>query len=473
MTGPCGCSGKSVEHSYEDGPTACIASPKVVADIRKQVARGSVLSVADARLASLAGLLDIPTIQRTGFNDGVIYPPSETDAIASAEGLRLSRGLSMAPAAPTTTTLKCLVLCVDFSDNVGTKPAAHFQNLLFDPNNANSMHSFYKDMSYGQLNVTGVVTPWIRAQHPYSYYTNNASGTGNTFPQNTPGLLREILQKYCQTQSLAPFDVNGDGYVDGLFLVHAGGGAEAESNTAKRRNMIWSHKWVLPTLFVNNGVKAFAYFTAPEDGKLGVFSHEFGHFLGLPDLYDTSYRSFGIGKWCLMAGGSWNGQGNQPARLSAWCLATLGWIKPHNVKSAKTLTLPALDGNSTACYRLWTKGKASKEYFLVENRQKAGRDKALPGSGLMLWHVDETQSDNTNPNAYRVALVQADGLRQLEKSTNQGDRGDPFPGSKKVTKVNDSAPGHPHTRDNTGAATGVGLSQIAVKSGVATVKVKV
>jgi immune inhibitor A len=285
--------------------------------------------------------------------------------------------------------------------------------------------------------------------------------------------LQEALTTYCATNSLAPFDVNGDGFVDGLFLVHAGGGAEAEPNPARRRDMIWSHKWTLPTPFVRNGVSAYAYFTAPEDGKLGVFSHEFGHFLGLPDLYDTSYRSHGIGDWCLMSGGSWNGSGNQPARMSAWCLATLGWIKPTNVTSARSLTLNALEGDKAACYRLWTKGKASKEYFLVENRQQSGRDAKLPGSGLALWHIDETQSDNANPLAYRVALVQADGRRDLELNRSSGDTGDLFPGSQKVTKVSDTGASHPHTRKNDGTATGVGLSNIKVANGVASLKVTV
>src|SRR5712672_2189967 len=187
---------------------------------------------------------------------------------------------------------------------------------------------------------------------------------------------------------------------------------------------------------------------------------------GYPDLYDTSYRSHGIGNWCLMAGGSWNGEGKQPARMSAWCLSTLRWIKPNNVASARTLTLQAIEGDKTACYRLWKGGKASTEYFLIENRQRKGRDAKLPGSGLAVWHIDETQSDNTNPLAYKVALVQADGKRDLEFNRNSGDDGDLFPGSKSVTKLDDKGATHPHTRKNDGTTTGVALSKIKASRGV-------
>ena len=89
-------------------------------------------------------------------------------------------------------------------------------------------------MSYGTAQRDRPGDRWIRAPKPYSYYTNGQSGTGNTFPQNTPGLLRKCSQSDCATNSLEPFDVNGDGFVDGLFLVHAGGGAETEPNPAKR-----------------------------------------------------------------------------------------------------------------------------------------------------------------------------------------------------------------------------------------------
>jgi immune inhibitor A len=475
MLSTCRCGIDGDHDAYRHGPTTCVANREVLESIRTQISASGVLSTADARLATLSGMLDIPSVGRTGFNDAVIYEPGSGatgPALASAATRSPSKQLSLAPPSGKT-TLNCLVLLVDFSDNVGALTSAHFQRLLFDPSNPNSMHSFYKEMSYGRLNVIGQVTNWMRASRPYTHYTAGESGTGNAFPRNTPGLLQEMLQQYCTANSLAPFDVNGDGHVDGLFLIHAGGGAEAEPNQALRRDMIWSHKWTLPTSFINSGVRAFAYFTAPEDGKLGVFAHEFGHFLGLPDLYDTSYRSEGIGDWCLMAGGSWNGNGNQPARMSAWCLQRLGWIKPTNITGPKSLTLDTLAKAKTESYRLWTKGKASKEYFLIENRQKTGRDAKLPGHGLAVWHIDETQSDNTNPFAYRVALVQADGKRHLELAKNQGDSGDVFPGSKGVTRLNDAGATHPHTRKNDGTATGVSLTNIKEAGGIVTLNVKV
>jgi immune inhibitor A len=335
------------------------------------------------------------------------------------------------------------------------------------------MASFYKEMSYGALQISGQVVGWLRASKPYAHYTDGQSGTGNGFPRNTPGLLEEMLKKYCASNSLAPFDVNGDGFVDGLFIVHAGGGAESERDPAKRKDMIWSHKWTLPAPFMNNGVSAFAYFTAPEDGRLGVFSHEFGHFIGLPDLYDTSYRSSGAGQWCLMAGGSWNGAGHAPARLSAWCLFELGWIKPRNVTASASFTLDTLERQRHDCLRVWTGGATSPEYFLLENRQRDGRDTHLPGSGLALWHIDERQSDNTNPIAYKVGLVQADGKRDLELNANSGDDGDLFPGSALVTKVNDKLGIAPTTRAHNGAATGVSLTRIRESAGLVSLRVKI
>ena len=462
------------EHTYDDGATVCVANAAVIKSIRQSIKQGKLLSGADVRLARNMGMLSIPTPSSTGWNDGVIFPPENGGAMApAARGARTGIKRVLAPS--TTGRLHALVLLVDFPDNVQNTPPAHFDSLLFDRANPDSMSSFYDELSYGALNVTGEVVGWLRAPQPYSYYTNGESGTGpRSFPRNTPGLLTDVLTQFARTRRLSDFDLNGDGFVDGLFIIHAGGGAEADANAARRKNKIWSHKWTLPTPFVQGSTKAYAYFTAPEDGRLGVFSHEFGHFLGLPDLYDTTYRSNGIGSWCLMAGGSWNGAGNRPSRLSAWCLSQLGWVKPKNVRTTRTLTLDTLDRDKRDCYRLWSAGAAGSEYFLIENRQQRDRDDNLPGRGLAVWHIDDTQSDNSNPTTYRVALVQADGKRDLELAKNEGDAGDLFPGSLRVTSVKGTANIEPNLRRNSGATTSVALSLIAqAASGAVKVKVKV
>jgi immune inhibitor A len=453
-------------HRYEDGPTACRPTTAVLRDIRQAIKTSRAMSSADVRLAAFMGLVNAVVERPTGFNDGVFYPPSDLP-LRTAPTNRPLRAARMARASGKPRKLHSLALLVDFSDNTGKQPAAEFQKMLFDPGNPDSMTNIYRDMSYGLLEVTGEVIPYVRAPQPYAYYTAGESGTGNMYPHNTPGLLFDALTEYCKTDNLKRFDMDGDGIVDGIFLIHAGGGAEAEPDPQKRNDMIWSHKWTLPQEFVNQGVKVYAYSTEPEDGKVGVFSHEFGHVLGLPDLYDTTYRSEGVGNWCLMGGGSWGGGGSKPTRMSCWCLSKLGWINPVSAKSAK-YTLDTLEKNAGDCLWIWTGGKSGPEYFMLENRQATGRDSALPGSGLAVWHIDETRSDNTNPLAYMVGLAQADGKRDLELAKNAGDANDLFPGKK--TSFNDKTT--PSSRAHDGSSTGVALSGIKVGNGKVAVTVK-
>ena len=119
---------------------------------------------------------------------------------------------------------------------------------------------------------------------------------------------------------------------------------------------------------------------------------------------------------------------------------------------------------------MWTGGKAGPEYFMLENRQATGRDSALPGSGLAVWHIDEARSDNTNPLAYKVGLAQADGKRDLELAKNGGDANDLFPGGLKKTSFNDKTT--PSSQAHDGKSTGVSLSRISVANGKVTVTVK-
>lgn len=461
------------QHNYFHGPTTCIAHPEVVRSIENEIKQSHALSGGDIRLATAMGLLSTDAVQPFGFNDGIFYPVNESVARSPLVGSVHPAALVRLPSDPTPIqprTMHALALLVDFNDNPGSRPKAEFETLLFDTNNPDSMANRYTELSGGRLNLTGTVTDYIRAPQPYSFYTAGKSGMDMNFPNNTPGLLVDVLTAFCQHNSLQPFDQDGDGYVDGVFLIHAGGGAEAEQDIAKRKDKIWSHKWTLPAPFDNNGVKVFAYSTEPEDGKVGVFAHEFGHVLGLPDLYDSTYRSGGVGNWCLMSGGSWGGGGNQPVRMSAWCLSRLGWVTPKRITKNTHLTLSPLDQDENACFQVWKKGKKGPEYFLLENRQRIGRDAALPGSGLAVWHVDETQTNNNNPLSYKVGLVQADGRRDLEFNRNGGDKSDLFPGSKKIKRCDDSTT--PSTRANDGSPTNVEFFNISESGGAVQVEIK-
>ncbi len=404
------------------------------------------MTAQELQIARRIGLLATIPVARSGFNDGIVFPYECSAGASTLEPVDSEAPLD--PVESKKRSMHTIALLVDFSDNKGTRSAKEFEKVLFDKANPDSMTNFYRQLSYGALDLTGEVIGYVRAP-----------------------LLNDVLTIFCQTDSLTRFDTDQDGFVDAIFLIHAGGGAEAEPNPTKRKNMIWSHKWTLPQPFVNHGVKVFAYSTEPEDGRVGVFSHEFGHLLGLPDLYDRTFRSHGIGDCCLMAGGSWGGEGNLPARMSCWCLSKLGWINPKVVRGKETLHLDTLEEKKTECYRLWTKGATGPEYFLLENRQAKGLDAALPGSGLAVWHIDERQSSNDNPLAYLVALLQADGNKDLELLKNSGDGGDLFPGDKNVAAVDDNTT--PSTRSNMGSPSRVALTNIAMTGGIVTLQAEV
>ena len=240
------------------------------------------------------------------------------------------------------------------------------------------------------------------------------------------------------------------------------------------KNQIWSHKWVLDGGALNvDGTKIFAYLTVPEDAMIGVCCHELGHLLfGFPDLYDTDQSSEGIGNWCLMAAGSWGGTpaGSLPVHPSAWCKANQGWVAVDNRTSNATLNIPDVKQSHTV-YRLWKNGDSNPEYFLLENREQAQFDASLPSGGLLIWHIDETTPDNTNENHYRIALVQADGQRDLERAANRGDAGDPYPGIANNFRFDNTSA--PNSKSYNGLATSVSVTNIGAAGATMTARVGV
>jgi immune inhibitor A len=117
------------------------------------------------------------------------------------------------------------------------------------------------------------------------------------------------------------YDNDNDGYVDALFVIHAGPGAEHTGDP----NDIWSHQWntgyppYVDGVYVTTYSMEPEYWSSPGDMTIGVYCHELGHVFGLPDLYDYGFDSQGVGRWSLMAVGSWNGpMGSSPAHPDAW-----------------------------------------------------------------------------------------------------------------------------------------------------------
>lgn len=373
-------------------------------------------------------------------------------------------------AAPVTGIRKALVLLVDFSDFSGTETQEHFNNLLFSIG-TNSLRDYYREVSYSQLDVIGEVSGhgttvgWYRAPKAKSYYTNNDYGFGS-YPNNAQKLVEELIDLAAPHVNFANYDNDGDGKVESLVVICAGVGGEQSGN----KNDFWSHKWGISPKVVD-GVTIDRYFMAPENGRVGVMCHELGHLLmGWPDLYDTDYSSRGTGRWDLMAGGSWNNGGNTPAHPTAWCKIKAGWIIPNVIfNAAQTVTLQPYSNNKEV-YKLPINDLGSKEYFLLSNRQKQGFDSHLPGEGLIIEHIDDTKTNNTDENHYLVDIEQCDGLRELNKNINSGNTDDAFPSGSKNVFSNTTVP---NSKSYAGADSKISVTDITRSGDNITAKINV
>ncbi|MBN2226604.1 MAG: M6 family metalloprotease domain-containing protein [candidate division Zixibacteria bacterium] len=381
-----------------------------------------------------------------------------------------------------------LAILIEFSDQANSVSASEFDDLLF-VNQQGSLRHYYREVSYDNFDVVSVNLPsslgWITAPQTYEYYCNANNGTG-AYPHNSQKLCEDVVAAIDPMVDFSQYDNDNDGFVDAVILVHTGPGAEFTMSN----DDIWSHMWATASPVVVDGVRVWKYSIQPEywmspgDITLGVFCHEFGHILGLPDLYDTDRPSdaYGIGNWSIMSYGSWLGAGNMggsPAHFDAWCRIQLGFVTPTVVSdSTSSASLSAIE-TTPQVYRLWYEDDGGPEYFLIENRQKTGYDSYLAGSGLLIWHIDETQSDNddewypdhTTSGNLLVALEQADGLFELEQKQSVGNSGDPFPGSTNADMFSPATT--PNTNSYTGDNTGLAITNISSSAAVMTMDFQV
>jgi immune inhibitor A len=339
---------------------------------------------------------------------------------------------------------KVAVIVVDFPDKQFTELAQ--ANTTFQ-----KLKDYYNEVSYGklQLDITffynGGSTKTLTGNE--KAYTMSKPTTDYAYlpwldDKEIERRLIELVKTAISTSGVSSSDYHC------VMVLHAGYGAESMQDPS---GYIWS-------VYVNwtdsSPVNGFADGTIVPEAEyntspVGVTCHEFGHQLGLPDLYYNDYKTgeqySRVGIWCLMDYGCWAGypQGSQPAHLSAWCKKFLGWLDVDIVSTTTiNYSLPCVETSSQVVkLKILTADNPDNEYFLLEYRKKTSFDSSLPGEGLLIWHVDDSiasdskrlqQNDiNSDSSHLGVDLIEADNKTQIDN--NHGDAGDPFPGSSNAT----------------------------------------
>ncbi|GBU21957.1 hypothetical protein R80B4_01859 [Fibrobacteres bacterium R8-0-B4] len=345
-----------------------------------------------------------------------------------------AQSLSKSAAARRVVGLTLLVEFPDQRSNITQAAMEDFCNREGGVNGANpagSVRDYYYGVSNGHLEYVNIVTPFVRLDSNFTYYDR-----GSDY-QYVPLFLTHALNKLKAsgfdisevTTETAGAGITRREVVTALNILYAGSPRQGWANG------LWPHAGTMsgvPSAVAIDGVR-FSKYQMSNLGAgssppgIGTFVHENGHLvMGWPDLYsyESPAHSNGVGKWCVM---NTNDAAN-PQQPNAYLRALAGWIDVTAITDASSGVL-GMPSNAPQAFRY---ARNAKESYYIEARRRTSvavdsRNAAIPGSGLLIWHV---HTDGKNIDQTRgfplISLVQADGRGDLERKANSGDAGDPF-----------------------------------------------
>ena len=350
---------------------------------------------------------------------------------------------------------KGLIILVEYiiSDMVNKEGYTGYDNEVY----TGSVYDYFYDNSGGKFK------PQFDVAGPYTinYSQYDPNGYKNAGP-----LIRAAIEAADADVDYSLYDGDDNGKVDLVFLLFAGHSANYVKNDQR---LLWPHRSI--TSGTKDGIQLRDFVCATElygiegafdpprlDG-IGTICHEFSHVLGLPDFYDTDYEKSGgesnhPSRWSVMSHGCYLNRDRTPAGYSLYERYSVGFIdEPEVISQAGSYTLAPLPLSLTG-YRI--NSAVDDEFFLFENRQKGAFrwDAYLPGSGMLVHHVDKTNpkvwslaynSVNADPTHNYYKIVRAGG----EKSETSQDgkeiiylhtASDVFPGSDNITELTNTTP---------------------------------
>ena len=297
---------------------------------------------------------------------------------------------------PVSGVVRVLVIAVAFSDVNYTMSIDRIKQVWFG-----TVPAYYHEISFGKLTIQGDVYGWYKLPYPEVHYGRDCHAINDADCSGSNQSWHIAEDAVVQAQKNVNFK-NYDYYV----FIHSGKGQE----TSHVKNDVWSVTYLDANVQTNS--KTLTRFNIvpeleePPYVPNGVWALEFGHNLGVPDLYNIANGPNNgrpiLGPWELMDKGSWNGDppGALPAHMTAWAKIQLGFINGSMLalaypRTTSTFTVDpteVVSNNVHAIKIQFTTNPNPKQYYLVEVRMKIGFDSGLPAAGVLITYVNETRT---------------------------------------------------------------------------------